>query len=253
MRRTTLAASSPSSWPSRFRRRPSAQRLRRHVAHQRLPGAQQGADLQLRRLDTLQLQIERGAPADVFASASPTEAQTLFKEGLCTRPVTFAINRLVLLVPDSNPGDLTLVYSLRPGGRELAIGAAGVPIGTYTRVVLGRSAFVGPRREHREPGVRRASVATKVALGSADAGFVYLTDAMTVRAGRRLQTAQARPAAGALPGLRRSVATRANSTAGEASSARCWLRRGPAKAGRFGFGPTARCPSRPAAGRSPPP
>src|SRR5215212_8427821 len=39
---------------------------------------------------TLKVQIERGAPADVFASASPGEAQALFKEGLCTRPVTFA-------------------------------------------------------------------------------------------------------------------------------------------------------------------
>ena len=49
--------------------------------------------------NTLQLQIERGAPADVFASASPTEAQALFREGLCTRPVTFAINRLVAADP----------------------------------------------------------------------------------------------------------------------------------------------------------
>ena len=38
----------------------------------------------------LQLQIERGAPADVFASASPAEAQALFREGRCSRPVTFA-------------------------------------------------------------------------------------------------------------------------------------------------------------------
>src|SRR4051812_1208748 len=54
--------------------------------------------------NTLQTQIERGAPADMFASASPNEAQALFREGLCTRPVTFAINRLVLLIPNSNPG-----------------------------------------------------------------------------------------------------------------------------------------------------
>ena len=75
--------------------------------------------------NTLQLQIENGAPADVFASASPTEAQTLFKEGHCTRPVTFAINRLVLLIPNSNPGNITSVYSLRSGGRRLSIGTAG--------------------------------------------------------------------------------------------------------------------------------
>src|SRR5215213_2486592 len=42
--------------------------------------------------NTLQAQIERGAPADVFASASPAEAQALFHQGLCSRPVTFATN-----------------------------------------------------------------------------------------------------------------------------------------------------------------
>src|SRR3954452_2690306 len=47
----------------------------------------------------LQLQIERGAPADVFASASPTEARALFRAGRCTRPVTFATNVLVMITP----------------------------------------------------------------------------------------------------------------------------------------------------------
>ena len=57
--------------------------------------------------NALAAQIRQGAPADVFASASPQEAQALFREGLCTRPVTFATNRLVLLVPRSNPGKIT--------------------------------------------------------------------------------------------------------------------------------------------------
>ena len=83
--------------------------------------------------NTLQLQIERGAPADVFASASPNEAQALFREGRCERPVTFATNILVLLVPNSNPGNVRSVYSLRSGGRRLAVGSPGVPIGDYTR------------------------------------------------------------------------------------------------------------------------
>ena len=54
----------------------------------------------------LQPQIERGAPADVFASASPTEAQALFKAGRCERPVTFATNIVVMLVPAGNPAEL---------------------------------------------------------------------------------------------------------------------------------------------------
>jgi molybdate transport system substrate-binding protein len=127
--------------------------------------------------NTLQLQIERGAPADVFASASPKEAQALFREGRCTRPVTFATNVLVLLVPKSNPGRIRSVYSLRSGGRRLAIAAPGVPAGDYTRQLLRRLRLSGILRTNtvsNETNV--ANVVSKVALGSADAGFAYVTD-----------------------------------------------------------------------------
>jgi molybdate transport system substrate-binding protein len=132
--------------------------------------------------NTLKLQIERGAPADVFASASPQEAQRLFEEGLCTRPVTFATNRLMLLVPKSNPGNITSVYSLRSGGRRLSIGNPAVPVGAYTRQVLARmrlSAVVSANRVSQQTNV--GQVASQVALGSADAGFVYYTDGLAVK------------------------------------------------------------------------
>ena len=132
--------------------------------------------------NTLQLQIERGAPADVFASASPHEAQTLFHEGLCTRPATFAINRLVLLIPNANPGKITSVYSLRSGGLRLSIGQAGVPIGAYTRQLLRRlrlSSALSSNRVSQQSNV--GQVSSQVALGSADAGFVYYTDGLAVR------------------------------------------------------------------------
>src|SRR3954452_14954974 len=73
----------------------------------------------------LQLQIERGAPADLFASASAAEPQALFREGKCSRPVTFATNILVLITPSSNPAGLRSVYGLRSGGRRLGGGGAG--------------------------------------------------------------------------------------------------------------------------------
>jgi molybdate transport system substrate-binding protein len=132
--------------------------------------------------NTLQLQIQHGAPADVFASASPTEAQTLFQEGLCTRPVTFAINRLVLLIPNSNPGNITSVYSLRSGGRKLSIGTAGVPIGAYTRSLLRRmrlSSILSSNTVSQQTNV--GQVSSQVALGAADAGFVYYTDGLAVK------------------------------------------------------------------------
>jgi molybdate transport system substrate-binding protein len=132
--------------------------------------------------NTLQAQIERGAPADVFASASPTEAGALFREGLCTRPVTFAINRLVLLIPNANPGNITSVYSLRSGGKRLSLGTAGVPIGAYTRQLLRRmrlSSVLTSNRVSQQTNV--GQVASQVALGSADAGFVYYTDGLAVK------------------------------------------------------------------------
>jgi molybdate transport system substrate-binding protein len=128
----------------------------------------------------LQLQIERGAPADVFASASPQEAQALFKQGGCTRPVTFATNKLVLIVPKSNPGSVSSIFSLRSGGRTLAVGSPGVPIGSYTRSLLrrlGLSKILQTNTVSQEPNV--ASIVSKVALGSADAGLAYVTDART--------------------------------------------------------------------------
>lgn len=131
--------------------------------------------------NTLQQQIERGAPADVFASASPKEAQALFAEGRCTRPVTFATNVVVVLVPRSNPGHVRSVYSLRSGGRRIAIGTAGVPIGDYTRKLLARmrlSSILSRNAVSQETNV--AGITSKVALGSADAGFAYVTDGKIV-------------------------------------------------------------------------
>jgi molybdate transport system substrate-binding protein len=127
--------------------------------------------------NVLQTQIERGAPADVFASASTAEPQALFRKGLCDRPVTFATNKLVMIVAKGNPKHLVSVYRLRPGGFRLAVGNAGVPIGVYTRALLrrlGLSRVLTRNTVSSEPNV--ASIVSKIALGSADAGFAYVTD-----------------------------------------------------------------------------
>lgn len=147
-----------------------------------LPAIDGSATYSFAGSNTLQTQIERGAPADVFASASPAEAQALFNAGRCTRPVTFATNILVLVVPKDNPAGVKSVYSLRRGGQRLAIGTAGVPIGNYTRLLLRRlhlSSVLTSNTVSQEKDV--ASVLAKVALGSADAGFVYHTDALVTR------------------------------------------------------------------------
>jgi molybdate transport system substrate-binding protein len=132
--------------------------------------------------DALQRQIERGAPADVFASAGPKETRALFREGRCSRPMTFATNALVLLVPRAGRRPVRSLASLRRGGLRLAVGAAGVPVGDYTRQMLRRAGLAAALRSNtvsEEPDV--GAITTKVALGSADAGIVYHTDALTVR------------------------------------------------------------------------
>jgi molybdate transport system substrate-binding protein len=124
----------------------------------------------------LAFQIRQGAPADVFASAAPSYAQALYREGLVERPRTFASNALVLAVPRSNPAELRSVYDLRDRNVRLVVGSAAVPIGAYTRSVLSRLglSIVLEKVVSQEPDVK--SIVGKVALGEADAGFVYSTD-----------------------------------------------------------------------------
>jgi molybdate transport system substrate-binding protein len=133
--------------------------------------------------DTLALQVERGAPSDVFAAASSKQPQALYAEGRSEKPVTFATNRLVLVVPASaKRGTADSLGALERGGHRLAVGTAGVPVGDYTRMLLaatGHRAVLAGNTVSQEKDV--SGVLSKVALGSADAGFVYHTDALAAR------------------------------------------------------------------------
>ena len=125
----------------------------------------------------LAFQIQQGAPADVFAAASPQYPQKLYAAGLVELPVIFATNRLVLAVPRRNPAHIKSVFDLRRRRIRLVVGDPAVPIGAYTQKVLSR---LGLSRVHvvsREPDVR--SILAKIVLGEADAGFVYATDVLT--------------------------------------------------------------------------
>ena len=131
--------------------------------------------------NTLAAQIQQGAPADVFASANTTLPNQLYAKGLCSKPVVFTRNTLVIVVPTSNPRGIRSIYDLAKPGVKLVVAGPGVPVGSYTLQILKNmnlSAAVTKNVVSQETDVRE--VLSKVALGEADAGFVYSTDAKTV-------------------------------------------------------------------------
>jgi molybdate transport system substrate-binding protein len=128
--------------------------------------------------DQLAAQIRQGASPDVFASADTDFPAELHRDGLVGRPRAFASNRLVVAVPAGS--EIGSLHELAKPGVEIVVGDPSVPVGAYTRTVLGRlpaaerQAILANVRSE-EPEV--SSVVAKLEQGAADAGFVYVTDA----------------------------------------------------------------------------
>jgi molybdate transport system substrate-binding protein len=126
----------------------------------------------------LETQIEQGAPADVFAAASPKQPAALYAKGMVDKPVEFATNTLVLVVPKSNPAHIASVADITKPGVKLVICNATVPCGDYARTAFKN---LGITSEAMKNVVSEATdvtqVLAEVSVGEADAGFVYITDA----------------------------------------------------------------------------
>lgn len=128
--------------------------------------------------DALEAQIEQGAPADVFAAASPKQPAALFAKGLVTKPVEFATNTLVLIVPKNNPAHITSVSDITKPGVKLVICQAAVPCGDYARKAFANLGITVPAMKNVVSQTTDVTqTVAEVALGQADAGFVYITDA----------------------------------------------------------------------------
>jgi molybdate transport system substrate-binding protein len=126
----------------------------------------------------LETDIEQGAPADVFAAASPKQPAALLAKGLIDKPVEFATNTLVLIVPKSNPAHIVSVNDITKPGVKLVICNVTVPCGDYARTAfmnLGITAAAMKNVVSQTTDVTQT--VAEVALGQADAGFVYITDA----------------------------------------------------------------------------
>ncbi|HXM55156.1 MAG TPA: molybdate ABC transporter substrate-binding protein [Candidatus Dormibacteraeota bacterium] len=123
---------------------------------------------------TLVTQIQQGAPADVFASADQANMQKVTGGGLATgTPSVFAHNELQIAVQAGNPKHITSVSDLANPAIKVAVCAPGVPCGTYSTTTFTK-AGVTVKPVSQEQDVK--SVLTKVGLGEADAGVVYVTD-----------------------------------------------------------------------------
>jgi molybdate transport system substrate-binding protein len=128
--------------------------------------------------DGLATQILEGAPADVFAPASPKYMDQVRSDGPgVTDQAEFARNTLAVIVPSDDPAHVGSLDDLARPGIKLVLAAGGVPAGEYAREIL---ANAGIQREalanvvSNEEDVK--GVVQKVLLGEADAGIVYRTD-----------------------------------------------------------------------------
>ena len=117
----------------------------------------------------------------MYLSASPLYTQALYREQRARKPVAFATNSLVVVVPKSNPAKIKTVFDLAKRKKlKLVVCGPKVPIGLYTREVLKRLGLLRVLKKtvSLEPDVK--GIVGKVALGQADAGFVYRTDVAPV-------------------------------------------------------------------------
>jgi molybdate transport system substrate-binding protein len=119
----------------------------------------------------LATQIQQGAPADVFASADIPNMDKV--KDLVGTPQNFASNLLAIVVEKGNPKGVRTLDDLAGPDLKVVLAAEEVPAGKYAKQVLDK-AGVSVQPVSQEDNVK--AVVTKVSLGEADAGIVYVTD-----------------------------------------------------------------------------
>ena len=121
----------------------------------------------------LAAQIIEGAPADVFASADEANMTRITDEGFAEDPLVFVENRLAIAVTSGNPEGISSLSDLEDPALVVALCNEECPAGTYA-IEIFEGAELTVEADSLEADVR--GVLTRVGLGEADAGLVYVTD-----------------------------------------------------------------------------
>jgi len=135
----------------------------------------------------LATQLQQGASADVFASADLTHMNSVKNAGLMNNSsiTTFAYNYLAIIVPTSNPANITSLSDLAKPGVKLDIANSSVPVGNYTLQMLAKASNNSTYGSGFKNSFMANVVSTetdvnaivsKVALGQADVGIVTKAD-----------------------------------------------------------------------------
>ncbi len=135
----------------------------------------------------LRTQLEQGAVVDVFASADHKNMDALVSDNLVAPNSyqDFATNKLVVILPSKNPGNVQSLADLAKPGLKLVLADESVPAGNYARQMLSKmstsleygadfSTMVLANVVSNETDVKQ--VVAKVELGEGDAGIVYISD-----------------------------------------------------------------------------
>lgn len=135
----------------------------------------------------LRMQIEGGAPVDVFASADENQMNMLANKSLIDNSSRkdFAHNSLVLIVPENNTLNIKSIKDLTdPKVQKISIGNPdSVPVGKYARLALTEAGLWSQLKNKMVLGEDVKQVLTYVERGEVDAGFVYTSDTKTAEPG----------------------------------------------------------------------
>jgi molybdate transport system substrate-binding protein len=194
---------------------------------------------------TLETQIEQGAPADVFLSADTTNPKKLVDKGLAAgAAVTFAGNKLTIIVPTANPAGIKTPADLAKTGVKVIAAGDAVPITKYAAQLVANLAteagypadFAAKYTANiasKEDNVK--AIVAKIELGEGDAGIVYVTDA---KASTKVTTVDV-PDSANVPATYAGVVVKASRNAAAAQAFLTWFAGpdGQAILSTFGFLP----------------